>query len=297
MDSLSFLKMTKLWVKFKTNNAVKVSTEGCQDVDDFLKACKKELSPHFDSVATDQLSLSTADGGTPLKPDDAIPAQNTSKKPLFICINEILPTPPPLSPRKKTRLEAIKKYMFYTFNPATKQRGCVTAYSKRRLATFAHVIHEDLYKDRNVPVTIFSLLDDTPYQTKVIRVDEVKDLIILEADQDVCEVPPKTASPEEGEEYFQLGLSALTLENSPFSVKRGVFISREFSFGTKHYLGSSGSNPGDSGGGCFSETQNLLFGINAGADTIPISENTTLNELGSRYHSRAHIVPSAFFDE
>lgn len=46
-----------VWVKFETNNAVKVSTEGCHDVDDYLKVCKKELSPHFDSVATDQLSL------------------------------------------------------------------------------------------------------------------------------------------------------------------------------------------------------------------------------------------------
>ena len=76
--------MTKLWVKFKPNNAVKVSTEECQDVDDFLEACKKKLSPHFDSIATDQLSLSTTDGGAPLQPDDAIPAQNTAKAPLFI---------------------------------------------------------------------------------------------------------------------------------------------------------------------------------------------------------------------
>jgi hypothetical protein len=43
-------------------------------------------------------------------------------------------------------------------------------------------------------------------------------------------------------------------------------------------------------------TQNLLFGINVGADNLPISGNTTLNEVGSQYHSRAHIVPSAFLD-
>ena len=295
MDSFSFLKMTKLWVKFKTNNSTQVSTEECHNVDDFLKACKKELSPLLDSYSPAQLFLSTTDGGTLLQPDDTLPAQNTSKTPLLICINEILPTPPPLSPRKKTRLEAIKQYMFYTFNHSTQQRGCITAYSKRRLATFAHAIHKNLNKD--VKVTIYSLLDNTPYEARVIKVDLVKDLILLEADQDVCEVPPIRASPEEGEEYFQLGLSALTQENSPFAVTRGVFISREFSFGTNHYLGSAGSNPGDSGGGCFSETQNLLFGINVGADNLPISENTTLNELGSRYHSRAHIVPSAFFDE
>lgn len=122
---------------------------------------------------------------------------------------------------------------------------------------------------------------------------------ILETDQDVCEIPP-TASPEEGEEYFQLGLSALTQENSPFSVKRGVFISREFSDGTKHYLGSAGSNPGDSGGGCFSETQNLLFGINVGADNLPILGNmarlaTTLTYNLSPIFAARFGVPLAVF--
>ncbi|EGF78846.1 hypothetical protein BATDEDRAFT_90292 [Batrachochytrium dendrobatidis JAM81] len=78
--------MTKLWVKFKPNNATRVSTEDCENVDDLLKACKKELSPHFDSYAIDQLSLSTTDGGTPLQPDDPIPAQNTAKTPLFITV-------------------------------------------------------------------------------------------------------------------------------------------------------------------------------------------------------------------
>jgi hypothetical protein len=294
--------MEKLWVKFGKNNSTQVATVGCSNVDDFIEACKKKLSPLLDSYAPAQLSLSTTDGGNPLQPDDLITqiTGNTAKIPLIITANEIDPIPdlPPLSPRKKTRLEAIKQFMFYTYNPSTQQRGCITAYSKRRLATFAHLIHKDLFKNGvlSQKVTIYSLLDDTPYEAKVIKVDQVKDLIILETELDVCQVPPKIASPEEGEEYFQLGLSALTQENSPFSVTRGVFISREFSIGTNHYLGSAGSNPGDSGGGCFSETQNLLFGINVGADNLPISGNTTLNKVGSRYHSRAHIVPSALFD-
>jgi hypothetical protein len=78
--------MTKLWVKFKTKNATQVSSEECQDVDDFLKQCKKELSSKLGSYDVDQLSLSTTDGGTPLQPDDPIPAQNTAKAPLFISI-------------------------------------------------------------------------------------------------------------------------------------------------------------------------------------------------------------------
>ena len=76
--------MTKLWVKFKTNNAVKISTEGCQDIDDFLEACKKKLSPLLDSYAPAQLSLSNTADGPPFEPDDAIPAQNTAKTPLII---------------------------------------------------------------------------------------------------------------------------------------------------------------------------------------------------------------------
>ena len=78
--------MTKRWVKFKTNNATQVSTEECQNVDDFLEACKKELSPDLDSVPASRLSLSTTVGGTPLQPDDPIPAQNTAQIPLFISI-------------------------------------------------------------------------------------------------------------------------------------------------------------------------------------------------------------------
>lgn len=82
--------MTKLWAKYKDNNSTQVSTEECHNVDDFIKACKKELSPLLDSYAPSQLSLSTADGGTPLQPDDDIPAQNTAKNPLFITVVEQL---------------------------------------------------------------------------------------------------------------------------------------------------------------------------------------------------------------
>ncbi|KAK5667467.1 hypothetical protein QVD99_006061 [Batrachochytrium dendrobatidis] len=78
--------MTKLWVKFKPNNATRVSTEDCEIVDDLLKACKKELSRKLGEYDVDQLSLSTTDGGTPLQPDDPIPAQNTAKTPLFITV-------------------------------------------------------------------------------------------------------------------------------------------------------------------------------------------------------------------
>ena len=36
-----FPQMISLWGIFKSNEAVKVSAKDCQDVDDFLKACKR----------------------------------------------------------------------------------------------------------------------------------------------------------------------------------------------------------------------------------------------------------------
>jgi hypothetical protein len=78
--------MTKCWVKFKPNNATQVSTEECQNVDDLIRACKKELSSKLGSYDVDQLCLSTTDGGNPLQPDDPIPSQNTAQTPLFISI-------------------------------------------------------------------------------------------------------------------------------------------------------------------------------------------------------------------
>jgi hypothetical protein len=78
--------MSKIWVKFGKNNATRVSTENCDIVDDFLEACKKKLPHLLGSYDSAQLSLSNTDGGTPLKPDDSIPAQNTANTPLLISV-------------------------------------------------------------------------------------------------------------------------------------------------------------------------------------------------------------------
>ena len=94
--------MSKLWIKFKTYSAVKVSIEDCQDVDDFLKACKKELSQKLGSYDVDQLSLSTTEGGSPLEPDDPFHLQTLQRllslsvlknNPLFLKGAAHLPSP------------------------------------------------------------------------------------------------------------------------------------------------------------------------------------------------------------
>jgi hypothetical protein len=78
--------MSKLWVKLPPNNATRISTEGCEIIDDFIKVCKKELSSKLGSYDVDQLSLSLTEGGTPLEPDSPLPESenNTAKTPLFI---------------------------------------------------------------------------------------------------------------------------------------------------------------------------------------------------------------------
>ena len=86
--------MSKVWVKFQSYNATQVSCEGCLNVDDFIKACKKELSPRFDSVPIDQLLLSTTEGGQPLEPDILLTdinsqpgfTENSYKHPLFLSV-------------------------------------------------------------------------------------------------------------------------------------------------------------------------------------------------------------------
>jgi hypothetical protein len=76
--------MCKLWVKFKERNPVLVPTEGCDYVAEFLEACKKKLSPLFDSIAIDQLVLSSFD--RTFRNYDAIPDQNTGSTAYLISI-------------------------------------------------------------------------------------------------------------------------------------------------------------------------------------------------------------------
>ena len=67
----------------------------------------------------------------------------------------------------------------------------MTAYSPHRLASFAHGLHERLKVDD--VISIFSLVNSTCYNAKVINVDKrkifhdfkEKDLILLECEQEV----------------------------------------------------------------------------------------------------------------
>ena len=163
--------MTKLWVKFKSNNAVKVSTEDCQDVDDFLEACKKKLSPLLDSYAPAQLSLSTTDGGgTPLQPGYSLHqiSQNSDENPLFITAAGTSPRLKPFRQEryKKLSVEAsCRKYLdalafklstYYVFKEKSKLGAtfgdvleAIKVGKKDKKPRWSHILETDSYEQED----------------------------------------------------------------------------------------------------------------------------------------------------
>lgn len=73
----------KVWVKFQDNRPTRVSTENCEIIDDFIKACKKELElPH----PPQELFLSEFKDGMALREDAPLYSwkNNSLVNPLFI---------------------------------------------------------------------------------------------------------------------------------------------------------------------------------------------------------------------
>ena len=96
--------MSKLWVKFQGNQSLKVSTADCTDVDDFMKACRKELVFLYGKFPDGQMVFSTSGDGPALAPDlllsditlqEGYPS-NSAQNPLYIRIRPT--TQPPPSP-------------------------------------------------------------------------------------------------------------------------------------------------------------------------------------------------------
>eukprot|EP00128_Syssomonas_multiformis_P017226 Colp12_sorted_trinity150504_noHs@72 len=197
-----------------------------------------------------------------------------------------------LSKETKTHIQTLKQATFFTWSDGA--MACVTAYDKHHLATFAHGVHNALKVGDTV--WMYPIVNhDKRYNVKVVKVDKEHDFILLESDNEVCAFKIQCAGPYEGEPYFQLGLSATAQQKSPFSIAQGVFSTTEFDR-HGHILGSAGSNAGESGGGCFATNSRRLYGINVGCEAVTILGSTTLDELGTRYPARAHIVPSSFFN-
>ena len=73
------------------NKPIKVAADGCKDVDDFIHAIKKKLSPKLDQVAVNNISLHLTENSPSLEPDDPIPAQNTRQTALVVIARLLAP--------------------------------------------------------------------------------------------------------------------------------------------------------------------------------------------------------------
>jgi hypothetical protein len=95
----------KLWVLLNSNDSavvnhpVKVSTNDCEDVDDFIDAIKKKLSPDLDAVAVNRITLHITEYSPALRPGLALStilAQsgfiNNDKSPLVVTVPPPAPT-------------------------------------------------------------------------------------------------------------------------------------------------------------------------------------------------------------
>jgi hypothetical protein len=206
---------------------------------------------------------------------------------------EISPISDSSAKRQKvdTLIEKSKKYLF-----RTEKWGCITIIGKRRAVTFAHTPHNTLKVGDEME--IWATENDAQYNVKVLKINVESDWILLESEVNLCDEEPKKAATADGRRYFQLGLSATTQQESPFSVSEGVVSSSRYNK-LGHMLGSAGANPGDSGGGCF-DSGGCLVGINVGCENVPISlEKDTgaqiYDKISSRYAARAHIIPIIVF--
>jgi hypothetical protein len=89
----------KLWVLLKSNDSAvvnyptQVPTKECDNVDDFMEAIKKKLSPKLDQVAVDNITLHRTEDSLALERDDPLPAQNTKQTALVVKAQPIAGSP------------------------------------------------------------------------------------------------------------------------------------------------------------------------------------------------------------
>ncbi|OAJ36794.1 hypothetical protein BDEG_20927 [Batrachochytrium dendrobatidis JEL423] len=205
--------------------------------------------------------------------------------------DEMQEIPPKGSPKRRKVDDLIEKSKRYLFR--TERWGCVTVIKKRRAVTFAHTEHSSLQP--GMSMKIYSTEGNVEYDVKVVKTNAESDWVLLESDVDLCEKEPIWEPVVDGHRYVQLGLSALHQQESPFAISTGVISSqRPNMFG--HTLGSSGANPGDSGGGCFDQSSGCLVGINVGCENASFNPDMdtvtqTYHKISTRFATRAHIIP------
>jgi hypothetical protein len=181
------------------------------------------------------------------------------------------------SPQRSRVVSKITNFIYQTDDYT-----CLTLFRKSCAIPFAHQPHDTWQLGDTKD--IFQVDEpEVAYQMKVIHNNQAADFIFLKSQAgNVQDTEPTLCLPSFGSEYFQLCLSATSQLDSPLSLSKGVDTSVKFNR-NDHLLGSAGSHPGDSRGGCFGVETGLLYGINVGNDCVGITGDTTLTELGTRY--------------
>ena len=129
-------------------------------------------------------------------------------------------------------------------------------------------------------------------ECRVVRINEKLDVVWLKlVDQNFEMAAPFLVYPYIGQHYYQVGFSTVQQLQDPLCISYGV-ISCTSPDIHLHIRGTSCSNLGDYGAGCFDSSTGNLIAINVGCDDMPISENTTLGEVSSEHLARSHLVPS-----
>ena len=143
------------------------------------------------------------------------------------------------------------KWIFHQVINSKKTRNCFTAFDKKRLISFKHGSHVHAVEGTVLTLQSATALESHHFDVRVVHVDAKKDFIIVEANQIVCEFPPYIEFPTPGKKYYLFGLSIGGGRSSNLSISFGVVTSPEPDR-NGYITGSSGSFPGDSGGGLYS---------------------------------------------
>ncbi len=182
-------------------------------------------------------------------------------------------------------LDTHVKYLYMT-----ESWGCVTVIRKRIAATFGHSEHRHLKIGDEI--NIYSSACHVKFGVKVYKIHPMRDWILLKSYCDLCDDEPLMAICDIGSEYRQFGISASHKDGPKLSVTKG-FMRVLCDPSSKHYVGSTECNGGDSGGPCFARQVGYMIGINCGSERPSLDVETTGTCHAVKYESRSLVIPVA----
>jgi hypothetical protein len=158
----------KLWILLKSNDSavvnkpVKVPTDGCQDVDDFIDAVKKKLSNELGTVDPNRITLHLTKDSPALEPDDPLPVQNTKQTALVVSVPPPASAAPTISARRHMdykHSKAIHSSRTFLTSIAVElskiyRISCFSSGPKNRIVTFGHITQE-AYGENPEPMPAF----------------------------------------------------------------------------------------------------------------------------------------------